>query len=221
MINLISEIKSRYNYVSEKRLIKAIHFSYILMYMFSTPRANYWKAVKNKDKTFDFSKYEISQWKYNLIKNTIKYLFGINRSYFRSRQYDIEMHLGCSPKTTRISRWSKLKYTFKHKLMFIKLEYKLTNKITWSGLCHDNDKIFMYIFSNMSYDGIQKKNRSKSKHHVNDIIKTEKNYIQMIIDWESAHYTKPDKPLNAREVLKTYYPEMENIILPIIEKLGL
>ena len=43
----------------------------------------------------------------------------------------------------------------------------------------------------------------------------------MVIDWECARFTKPDKPLNARQTLYTFYPELENQILPILNDLGL
>ena len=35
----------------------------------------------------------------------------------------------------------------------------------------------------------------------NDIEKTKLDYMEMILDWESARYTKPDKPLNAYDTL--------------------
>lgn len=41
----------------------------------------------------------------------------------------------------------------------------------------------------------------------------------MVIDWECARYTKPDKPLNAYDTLYKYYPELEDKILPILKEL--
>ena len=43
----------------------------------------------------------------------------------------------------------------------------------------------------------------------------------MVIDWECARYTKPDKPLNAYEALNKYYPEIIEKIMPILKKLGI
>jgi len=43
----------------------------------------------------------------------------------------------------------------------------------------------------------------------------------MVLDWESARYTKPDKPLNAYDTLINYYPGMTDVILPILEKMGI
>ena len=120
-----------------------------------------------------------------------------------------------------ITKLDRIIYTFKHKVYFLKVEYKLTGKVSMSGFLHDLDKIFMYLFSNKTAKEIQKIHRSNAKHHVNDQIKNEKDYIQMIIDWECARFTKPDKQLNARETLDKFYPHLSEKVLPIIEKLKL
>ena len=52
-------------------------------------------------------------------------------------------------------------------------------------------------------------------------IRKDKNWLEIIIDWECARYTKPDKPLNAYETLLKYYPEVTDEVLPILEGLGL
>lgn len=43
----------------------------------------------------------------------------------------------------------------------------------------------------------------------------------MVIDCECARFTKPDKPLNARQTLYKFYPELETKILPILEEFNL
>ncbi len=43
----------------------------------------------------------------------------------------------------------------------------------------------------------------------------------MALDWESARYTKEDKPLNAYDTLCKYYPELEKQILPILKEWGI
>lgn len=43
----------------------------------------------------------------------------------------------------------------------------------------------------------------------------------MVIDWECARFTKPDKPLNARQTLDKYYPHLKDKVLPVIEELGI
>ena len=45
--------------------------------------------------------------------------------------------------------------------------------------------------------------------------------MEMVLDWESARYTKPDKPLNAYDTLYKFYPELEEHILPILKDLGI
>ena len=51
--------------------------------------------------------------------------------------------------------------------------------------------------------------------------KTRNDYIDMIIDWECARFTKPDKPLNAYDTLYKFYPEFEEQILPILKEFKL
>lgn len=36
-----------------------------------------------------------------------------------------------------------------------------------------------------------------------------KNQIEAVIDWESAHFTKPDKSLNAYQTWKKYYSDID------------
>jgi hypothetical protein len=57
-----------------------------------------------------------------------------------------------------------------------------------------------------------------SSHHDNDLEKTELDYIEMILDWESARYTKEDKPLNAYDTMIKFYPHLEDKILPLLKR---
>jgi hypothetical protein len=43
----------------------------------------------------------------------------------------------------------------------------------------------------------------------------------MIIDWECARFTKPDKPLDAYQTMKKFYPDLEQRLLPLFKELGL
>ena len=81
---------------------------------------------------------------------------------------------------------------------------------------HDMDKLFMYLF----YDkkDVSAMHRKLTSHHENEIEKNYIDYIEMILDWESARYTKPDKPLNAYDTLYKYYTNMEHEILPILKE---
>lgn len=61
-----------------------------------------------------------------------------------------------------------------------------------------------------------KLHRRFSRHHLRngDI----KNKIEATIDWESARFTKPDKPLNAVETWRKYYSEVD--MEPTLRMLG-
>lgn len=116
-------------------------------------------------------------------------------------------------------KWTKLKYTLKHKVAFLKTEKEITGKYSMNGLFHDMDKVFLFIFSTKDVKEIQKKHRETKKHHVdNDLIKEEKDYIQMIIDWECARITKPDKPLNAYDTLHSIHPKVKSQVTPLLIK---
>ena len=63
--------------------------------------------------------------------------------------------------------------------------------------------------------------RNSSSHHQNELEKKDIDYIEMVLDWESARYTKLDKPLNAYDTLYKYYSNMEEKILPILKEFGI
>ena len=96
-----------------------------------------------------------------------------------------------------------IEYTYLHRkvVMYLANKYikKDKEKILKQIQYHDMDKLFMYLF----YDkkDVSAMHRKLSLHHENEIEKNYIDYIEMILDWESARYTKPDKPLNAYEIL--------------------
>lgn len=108
-----------------------------------------------------------------------------------------------------------IKYTINHKKEYLKLEKKLLGKNTLSGYLHDLDKVFLYLI--LPKKIVQKIHRRFSNHHVLH----GKNYLAMVIDWECARFSKPDKPLNARQTLYKYYPYLAANILPILNKYNL
>jgi hypothetical protein len=70
---------------------------------------------------------------------------------------------------------------------------------------HDLDKVVLLSL------GVSKKftswiHRKFSFHHVENIFGVF-NMMEMVYDWESARYTKVDKPLNAVETARKYYPQ--------------
>lgn len=59
-----------------------------------------------------------------------------------------------------------------------------------------------------------------SRHHTLKA-RSRSDFVQMVIDWECARYTKPDKPLNARQTMNQIYPQMIDNVEPILKELGL
>lgn len=113
-----------------------------------------------------------------------------------------------------------IEYTYLHRkvVMYLANKYikKDKEKILKQIQYHDMDKLFMYLF----YDkkDVSAMHRKLTSHHENEIEKNYIDYIEMILDWESARYTKPDKPLNAYDTLYKYYTNMEHEILPILKE---
>lgn len=118
--------------------------------------------------------------------------------------------------------YEHIKYTYKHRkiVMFLAKKYFGDNlELLEQVAHHDLDKMFMYLFYNKS--DVSHIHRDLTRHHENDIEKSELDYIEMVLDWESARYTKPDKPLNAYDTLVKYYPHMEDKVLPILDRMGI
>lgn len=113
-----------------------------------------------------------------------------------------------------------IEYTKAHRRAFRDIEKKLLGHNTWRSLVHDLDKIILYNF--WEHKKVKEFHRNTARHHVeNDIKKTRNDYIEMIIDWECARFTKPDKPLNAYDTLYNLYPELEEKILPILKEFNI
>lgn len=119
-------------------------------------------------------------------------------------------------KPTFKKRLSNIKYTLKHWVAYQRVAKELN---VWkpAHLLHDLDKIFLYLI----YDKktVQRIHRKRNKHHVTCWKGV--NYLDAIIDWECARYTKPDKPLNAQQTMEKYYPEHAEQVIPILKQLNL
>ena len=112
----------------------------------------------------------------------------------------------------------KIKYSLKHRKAFLDLEKKLLGKNTIRGYLHDVDKIILYHF--LPTEFVHTCHQWWAKHHQRRA-KSHDDFVQMVIDWECARFTKPDKPLNAYDTLYKFYPHMEDKILPILDELNL
>ena len=126
-----------------------------------------------------------------------------------------------------MKNFENCKYTYAHKkvIEFMVQKYikdeDVRKEMMKRAKLHDMDKLTTYLFWNK--DICSNVHRDLMPHHVNSINKekTKYDYIEMVLDWESARYTKPDKPLNAYDTLYTYYPQTEKYILPILKELEL
>lgn len=110
-----------------------------------------------------------------------------------------------------------IKYTKEHRKAFRMVERQLLGKNTVRSLFHDLDKVFLYHF--FDYKKVHAWHRKHSRHHLK--ARTHDDFVQMAIDWECARYTKPDKPLNARETLQKLHPELTEKMLSVLNELGL
>ena len=115
----------------------------------------------------------------------------------------------------------KLIYTYKNKKIVYLLRKKYSNnkELLEQLNNHDLDKMFLLLFYDK--DIVKKIHRETSSHHDNNLDKTKLDYMEMVLDWESARYTKPDKPLNAYDTLYKYYPHLEENIIPILKDFGI
>lgn len=112
----------------------------------------------------------------------------------------------------------KIRYSLEHRKAFLALEKKLLGKNTIRGYLHDVDKIILYHFLPTEFVHIC--HQWWSKHHERRA-KTHDDFVQMVIDWECARITKPDKPLDAYDTLYKFYPHMVDKILPILKELNI
>lgn len=116
-----------------------------------------------------------------------------------------------------MKRYQSIRYTIQHRKAFRRCERELTGHNSIRGYTHDLAKLILKIF--LPLDTVSKLHRKHSRHH--ERARTREDYIQMIIDWECARATKPDKPLNAQETLYVYYPELTDTIEPLLKELDI
>lgn len=116
-----------------------------------------------------------------------------------------------------IKNWCYIQYTWKHKKAFLKIEKELKGYNTFRGYTHDLLKLVLYFI--LPKNIVSKLHTKYSRHH--DRAKTMEDYAQKVFDYESARYTKPDKPLSAREFIYTKKKNEIGIFEPLLQKYGL
>ena len=123
------------------------------------------------------------------------------------------------------------KYTYRHRKAFLYLVNKLIkdektkNEMMIRTRFHDLDKMTLYLFLEKKEASFY--HRETSSHHLeNNWPKTYYDYLEAIIDFECAGYTKPDKPLNAHDtILKIFKYKVDeniyNLLINIIKEYNL
>ena len=123
------------------------------------------------------------------------------------------------------------KYTYRHRKAFLYVTNKIVKdenikkEMIKRARFHDLDKMTLYIF--LEKKQASSYHRKTSSHHLeNNLPKTLLDYLETIIDFECAAYTKPDKPLNAYDTLiKTYKDKIDtntyNSLMNILKKYDL
>ena len=120
-------------------------------------------------------------------------------------------------------------YTYLHRKSF--LWFILNNKyltdderkaLIERAKVHDMDKMLNYVL----YEGMKKEcsaaHRSLVPHHRESCKRADKiTLLESIFDFECAYITKPDKPRNAFDTVNEIYPELKDIYLPELERLGM
>ena len=102
----------------------------------------------------------------------------------------------------------RIKYTWEHKKAYLRVEKELTGKNSLRGYLHDLDKLIMYIIG-VPKDTAHNIHVATAPHHIrNGRIRYPKGAV---IDWECARFTKPDKPLNARDFYECSCPELPEV----------
>ena len=86
--------------------------------------------------------------------------------------------------------------------------------------------MIMYLF--MDQKTAQEMHVNTQPHHLeNDLPRTYEDYVETVIDYECAPYTKPDKPLNAYDFTqllmdwKALDEETGNKLISIMEEIGI
>lgn len=114
------------------------------------------------------------------------------------------------------------KYTYLHRKAFLYCVDKIIQnendrRIMFErAYFHDIDKLIYYQY--LSKDEAVLLHRSTASHHMeNDLEKDYYDYLEAIIDYECAAYTKEDKPLNAYDTIMKYKPKDSGKLLEILK----
>lgn len=120
--------------------------------------------------------------------------------------------------------YKHIPYTWKHKMQVIKLERKYTGKTTLRILLHDADKFISYFFFPfLTLHQHKVIHRKIAKHHHYNEIPNLSNAAlkEIVLDWESARYTKPDKEFTGRDWCIAKHMDCYPYLKPIFDEWGI
>lgn len=121
--------------------------------------------------------------------------------------------LGVSIQNSENLYW--IKYTYRHRQKLFEIGDKLGIPARTLYKNHDLNKYVLYLV----YDKqtVTDVHRLISSHHDREATDIEV-LTEMLLDWESARYTKSDKPFNAYDTLHKFYPDMTYRLEPLLIK---
>jgi hypothetical protein len=114
-----------------------------------------------------------------------------------------------------------MRYTYLHRQAIFTLAEKLGIDAT-PYLTHDTEKYFMYLW--LEEDVTRECHRILNRHHDYDkgVAIDRETLLEMMLDWESARFSKPDKPRNAYDTLYKWMPvEMHEPMAALLKEYNL
>ena len=115
----------------------------------------------------------------------------------------------------------KMRYTYLHRQAIFTQAEKLGIDAT-PYLTHDTEKYFMYLW--LQEDVTRECHRILNRHHDYDkgVAIDRETLVEMMLDWESARFSKPDKPRNAYDTLYKWMPvEMHEPMAALLKEYNL
>ena len=101
-------------------------------------------------------------------------------------------------------------YTYRHRKALVYTINKIIkdenvkNIMLEKAKIHDMDKMVLYLFIEKSVASDY--HRRTASHHVNsEAEKTYYDYLEAVLDYECAGYTKPDKPYNVFDIINIFH----------------
>lgn len=121
--------------------------------------------------------------------------------------------LGVSIQNSENLYW--IKYTYRHRQKLFELGDQLGIPARTLYKNHDLNKYILYlVYDKQTVTDIH---RLISNHHDREATDIEV-LTEMMLDWESARYTKSAKPFNAYDTLHKFYPDMIDRLEPLLIK---